>query len=77
MNAGTSDQGQFETHCPTCPNLVDFFNTRQSAGTVTYQMTGLTGGTYATQLNLKPPLAGAWIRATQPWRMITQPVPQP
>jgi len=63
-------------HCPTCPNLTDFFAVRQPAGTVTRTFSSITQGQLSTNITFQPPLLGTWVRDNVPILMISAPQQQ-
>ncbi len=74
-SGGAMEMVTFEVHCPTCPSLPDFLNTRNVVGSVQRTFDGIGRGTYATDITLRPPLSGSWRRPPLPAIMITAPAP--
>lgn len=66
----------FEVHCPTCPSLVDFLDTRVFAGTLTPTYSTLTRGTLSTNLSTTAPVSLNWVRNNVPIELISAPRPQ-
>jgi len=76
INQGPIDLNQFAVHCPSCPNLTDFFGVRQAAGTVTRTFSSITQGQLSTNITFQPPLLGTWVRDNVPIIMISAPQQQ-
>ncbi len=71
----TGAQDYFEVHCPTCPALVDFLDTRVNAGTTTPTYSSLTTGFLSTNIRSTTPVSIDWVRSNVPIEMISTPRP--
>jgi len=74
--SGTMAHSMARVHCPSCASLPDYGSQSQPAGTVTYNYSSLTRGTYSTNLTFPAPVQGTWIRNNVPIEILTPTVPQ-
>jgi hypothetical protein len=70
---GTAQHRVFFVHCPGCPAIVDA--PTAPAGSSTIGFSGLTTGTYSTNITLPSPLSGTWVRNNLPLQMLSPPQP--
>ena len=73
LTAASAVQDYFEVHCPTCPSLVDFLDTRVNAGTTTPTYSSRTTGFLSTNIQSTTPVSLDWVRNNVPIEMISTP----
>ncbi|MEO6066114.1 MAG: trypsin-like peptidase domain-containing protein [Lysobacterales bacterium] len=73
--SGPITEDTFEVHCPSCPSLVDFLETRVFAGNLSPIFSTRTTGTLSTNLFVSTPFSLLWIRNNIPIEMISTPRP--
>lgn len=74
--AGTQQQNLFRVHCPNCASITDFNSDAKPAGTVTYNFSAPTSGTYSTNIQFPAPFTGSWIRNNVPVQLLSPPATQ-
>lgn len=73
LQGGTVQHRSFYVHCPGCPAPVEFGTA--PAGTTTITYSGLTAGTYSSNITLPAPQSGTWSRNNLPFQLLSTPQP--